>query len=567
MNTQLSFSVSGRNLARYLPFACLLLALLVPAQAGSPQGVVWERTIGDEVNDRYVRLLRLDATTSGGLLLARTQLDPADGPLQPPREWCHVHVFNASGEETTNTLMGHFRDPFSYYSAGNAVAMMDTRDGGYFYVDNYVWPDYNFALQETYKEIIQKFDGGFNLQWHYVNPPDFGQWKRADYIHDVLEPTSGTYLAVGNMGQTRAGTPPPTVIYEDFVYLFCAKKGTPAWYRTFPVGTQTGIVPGVYPGYSKKRHSLAPATNGDFYVAGYTYQPPNSYIARLSDKGEERWLVRPKPTDYSLRWLQRTSESKVLVAGERFVPKKSEIVGSWAAVYREDGSMAWTQEYPQIEARAFDSYPGGGFLLAGAIPDADDNNTSYPRVVRMDNAGKELWRQTLPQDDFWEINGCIALKDGGCLLVGIDRPTSGCLGSVVCLDGQGQVRWRGKYGQQFLSAHFTDVHQFPNGEILLIGDAKKPVPGKESGVLHVYLVKLAAERAAGKEWDRYADAPEESGANAAGTQQGPPSGSGGPAGGGGPRNPLVWIAALAGGGAVALLLFLRASRGWAHSRR
>jgi hypothetical protein len=130
---------------------------------------------------------------------------------------------------------------------------------------------------------------------------------------------------------------------------------------------------------------------------------------------------------------------------------------------------------------------------------------------------------------------------------------------VVCLDGQGQVRWSGKYGQQFLSAHFMDVHQFPNGEVLLIGNANKPFPGKEYGVLHLYLVKLASEKTAGKEWDRYADTRDDPGTSAAAAQA-PPSGSGAPAGGGGPRNHLVWIAVLAGVGAVLLAVLLRAAR-------
>jgi len=456
--------------------------------------------------------------------------------------------------------MGHFRDPFSYYSAGNAVAMMDTRDGGYFYVDNYVWLDYNFALKETYKEILQKFDGEFNLKWHYVNPPDFGVWRRMDYIHDLLEPTSGTYVAVGNMSQIRPGSPPPTAIYEDFMYLFCAKNGTPKWYRITSVGTQTHVLEQL-PSFGDtfyKRHSLAPAPNGDFYVAGYTWQPNNSYLARLSDEGEERWLVRPKPTGYSLRWLKRTSESNVLIAGG--CPTTTASIGGWAAVHRADGSLAWTQEYPQIQPRALDNYPDGGFVLAGAIPDPADN-ISPPRVVRMGSAGQELWRQTLPQEDFYQINGCIALGDGGCLVVGRDSPTSRSLASAVRLDGQGKVHWKKKFGQQFLWSCFQAVHRFPNGEILLIGTGRARYDDMEEGIIwgaSIYLVKLAAERTAGKEWERYANAQDDPGTSAA--AQAPPSGEGGPAGGGGPRNLLVWIAALAGLGAVLLIVLLRAAR-------
>ena len=538
--------------ARLLFLVPVLLAFIPSAHADGPR-TVWERTLG--VFEEADRLLCAQATSSGGLLLARTHQDPADGPLQPPREWCHVHVFNASGEETTNTLMGHFRDPFSYYSAGKAVAMMDTRDGGYFYVDNYVWPDYNFALQETYKEIFQKFDGRFNLKWHYVNPPDAGVWRRMDYIHDLLEPTSGTYVAVGNMGQIRPGSPPPNAIYEDFVYLFCAKNQTPTWYRTFPVGTQNYIyqqVPLVWQDFYK-RHSLAPAPNGDFYVAGYTWQPSNSYLARLSDKGEERWLVRPKPTGCNLRWLKRTSESKVLVAGDCQYTTGTK--GAWAAVYRADGSMAWTQDYPQIKPLAFDFYADGGFVLAGTVPHPYDYDriSSYPLIVRMDNAGREIWRHALASEDFSFIHACLALDGGGAVVVGyVDS-----LASAVCLDGQGQTRWKKQSGQQATYANFRGGHKFPNGEILLIGQVSQPIPGAEQNQYGVYLVKLAAERTAGREWDRYANAQDDPGVAAA---QGPPSGVGGPAGGGSPRNPLVWIAVLAGLGAVLLIVIVCAAR-------
>jgi len=561
MNIQSKFLAPRKNQpAHILLLALVLLMLAASAHAGSPPHVVWERALGERTTGAGT-LLGAFKTTSGGLLIARTHADRAGGPLQPLREWCHVHVFNASGEETTNTLMGHFRDPFSYYSAGNAVAMMDTRDGGYFYVDNYVWPDYNFALQETYKEIIQKFDGAFNLQWHYVNPPDFGQWKRADYIHDLLEPTSGTCVAVGNLGQTRPGPNPTNPIFEDFVYVFCAKNGTPTWYRTFLVGTQTQMPPlgDLLPGRSEKRHSLAPAPNGDFYAAGYTCAPSNSYVARLSDKGEERWLVRPKPTGCSLRWLKNPSESEILVAGDSQYTTGTK--GAWAAVYREDGSMAWSREYPQIKPLAFDSYADGGFVLAGSVPHPRDYDriSSYPLIVRMDREGREIWRREISSEDFYRFNGCVGLPDGGCIVVGPDSPENIHFASVLCLDDQGQVRWKRKFGQQFMGASFQGVHRFPNGEILLIGDMGYK-PASEGGIaeMHVYLVKLAAERAAGKVWERYADAREEPGANSA--AQGPPSGSGGPAGGGGPRNPLVWIASLAGGGAVLLIVIVCAAR-------
>jgi hypothetical protein len=125
------------------------------------------------------------------------------------------------------------------------------------------------------------------------------------------------------------------------------------------------------------------------------------------------------------------------------------------------------------------------------------------------------------------------------------------------------VHWKKKFGQQFLWSCFQAVHRFPNGEILLIGTGRARYDDMEEGIIwgaSIYLVKLAAERTAGKEWDRYADAREEPGSDATGTQEGPPSGGRGSAGGGGPRNLLVWIAVLAGGGAVALLLFLRAGR-------
>jgi len=554
----------GRDPPRRVSVFCILLALVASAHGGAPPRVVWERPLAEKNTGSFLGAFK---TTSGGLLIARRHTDRAGGPLQPLRDWCHVHVFNASGEETTHTLMGHFTNPGSYYSAGNAVAMMDTQDGGYFYVDNYVWPDYNFALQETYKEILQKFDGRFNLQWYYVNPPDFGQWKRADYIHDVLEPTSGTCVAVGNLGQTRPGPNPTNPIFEDFVYVFCAKNGTPTWYRTFLVGTQTQMPPlgDLLPGRCEKRHSLAPAPNGDFYAAGYTCTPSNSYVARLSDKGEERWLVRPKPTGCNLRWLKRTSELKILVAGDCQYTTGTK--GAWAAVYRADGSLAWSRDYPQVKPLAFDSYADGGFVIAGAVPHPYDYDriSSYPLIVRMDREGREIWRKEISSEDFYRFHACASLPDSGCVVVG-PGPENMHFPSVAFLDGKGEVTWKRKFGQQFLGGDFDRVHRFPNGEILLIGYVvDKLAPGQEFGDYYIYLVKLATEKTAGKEWERYADAREKPGANSA--AQAPPSGSGAPAGGGGPRNTLVWIAALAGGGAVSLLLFLRASRGWAHSRR
>jgi len=547
----------GRDSARFFLLLSILLAVVASAHAGAPPRVVWERPLAEKNAGAFIGAFK---TTSGGLLIARTHIDRTFD--QSAREWCHVHVFNASGEETTNTLMGHFRDPFSYYSAGNAVAMMDTRDGGYFYVDNYVWPDYNFALQETYKEILQKFDGRFNLQWHYVNPPDFGQWKRADYIHDLLEPTSGTYVAVGNMGQTRPGPNPTNPIFEDFVYVFCAKNGTPTWYRTFLVGTQTQMPPlgDLLPGRCEKRHSLAPAPNGDFYAAGYTCTPSNSYVARLSDKGEERWLVRPKPTGCNLRWLKRTSESEILVAGDSQYTTGTK--GAWAAVYRADGSLAWTQDYPQIKPLAFDSYADGGFVIAGAVPHPYDYDriSTYPLILRTDNAGREIWRREISSDDFYRFNACVALPDGGCAVVGPDSPANIHLASVLFSDGKGQVSWKRKFGQGFLGGSFDQIHRFPNGEILLIGNmTSKPAPGQELGDYYIYLVKLAAEKTAGREWDRYANARDDPGANATAVQA-PPPGGGGPAGGGGPRNLLVWIAVLAGGGALLLIAILRSVR-------
>lgn len=152
--------------------------------------------------------------------------------------------------------------------------------------------------------------------------------------------------------------------------------------------------------------------------------------------------------------------------------------------YFQEQWVQYYQEEPQwLTASHVESCSDGSWIITGAIEyidKSDECSTSAADwdmfILKTDEQGNELWRQTIGSCEFEGYPGMLTLNDGGIILVnrwGEDEPIFGdtflekaAIRKIGC---DGNLIWENVYGEPALEFALFGVAETESGDLISVG--------------------------------------------------------------------------------------------------
>ena len=178
--------------------------------------------------------------------------------------------------------------------------------------------------------------------------------------------------------------------------------------------------------------------------------------------------------------LIHTRHNRLAVVGEARAPVGYGSAGFWLLSNRGDSlrSVIYLQVANSASgAKAIAEAPNGDFLLLGRYDEGiNGQNVSRHFLIRTDSLGTMRWVRYYHTgvDAVVETNACVALPDGGALLVMTRNDPAGSLAypirvpTIMRVDAQGQIVWDRTYGQPY--SELRSIVPLPDGSYALAGD-------------------------------------------------------------------------------------------------
>jgi hypothetical protein len=233
-----------------------------------------------------------------------------------------------------------------------------------------------------------------------------------DRLYSLLQTTDGGFVLAGrSRSGISANKSAPNLGLEDFWIIRLNAQGSPLWDRTYGTANYDYL------------NCIRQTSDGGFIIAGQS--GGGGLIVRTDPNGEPVWSRSCRGI---VTALVQSVDGGFFAGG--FVdspvpdPSSTNQLGRgdwWLLQLQPDGFPVWektlgTTNYEVISdvAQASD----GGFYLAGSLY-AWATGKNVGRVVRVDNAGNELWQQSFPSESGIGIEAIDRTSDGGLLLGGI----------------------------------------------------------------------------------------------------------------------------------------------------
>jgi hypothetical protein len=271
-------------------------------------------------------------------------------------------------------------------------------------------------------------------------------------------PSGDGFLVVGRTVSYGSGK-------EDLYLVKLDAEGRMVWNKTYG-GEEMDI-----------GHGIAPARDGGFILVGFSYSygaggEPTAYVVRTNPEGRMLWNRTYGGTRTAGAHAVEGDQGGCVVDGITY----SFGAGSADAyVFKidDEGTLVWNRTFG---GRGSDvtydlvSCKGGGFALAGStLSFGAGNGDMY--LVRIDAEGRLMWNRSYggsSADEAWKLAEAV---DGGYLLVGRRQASSDRWNLyAVRVDRDGSMVWDFAYGAQS-DSYGTDCVALDDGGFLLVGYA------------------------------------------------------------------------------------------------
>lgn len=360
----------------------ILFSLLITTSLFAQQAAdtLWTKTYGGSGNDEALSVCQTD---DGGFIIVGTTASFDAGVSDI---W--LIKTNESGEEEWNRTFGGDGED-------RGTCGQQTTDGGYIIAGT---TQSNAAGVSNIWLI--KTDAGGDELWSNT----FGG-NADDLASSVKQTGDGGYVIVGLTESYSTGLTDVWLVKTD-------ENGNEEWSRSY--GGQN----------YDNGFSVQQTLDGGYIIAGTT----ESYGAGLTDI----WIIKTDE-DGMVEWdqtfggtsvdvatsVQQTSDEGFIIAGNT-LSYGAGLYDVWLIKTDEDGNEQWSQTYGGSNfdvARSVEQVEGGGYIVAG-FSKSFSNGENDVYIIRVDEAGEELWHKTYGGEEDDIANSIQQTSDGGFIVAG-----------------------------------------------------------------------------------------------------------------------------------------------------
>ncbi|SFR35506.1 hypothetical protein SAMN04490243_1001 [Robiginitalea myxolifaciens] len=429
--------------ASLIPFVLVLLLVSCsddqddlpqnPDPVAASGTIEWTRSFGGSGAESPRSII---ATMDGGVaILGFTESTDGDlaGKTTAVNDYWLLKL-DAEGQMQWQRTLGGSKD-----DRGQAV--IQTRDGGYA-VSGYAMSDDGdgSANNGFHDNWVVRLDGGGNILWER----SFG-FSGHDHSYDLLQTEDDGFLFAGFMdlsaarvdgfeGLSAKGNASSQHGVGEFWCTKLFADGSLDWQFYFGGSN------------NDRAHALAPARDGGFVLAGFSES--DDFDISAARGSYDFWVIR----------------------------------------LAEDGAMVWERSLggSGIDI-ASDITPtaDGGFLVVGNSfsPDGDRTEAlgeSDIWLVKLSAQGQLEWERSYGGEVFDTAEGIAPLSDGGYLISGNSRSTTGGFSNsgendmlFIKIDAQGDVLWERSFGSTGIDQAF-DAVEGADGSVYIVGELAAP---------------------------------------------------------------------------------------------
>ncbi|MBK8705452.1 MAG: hypothetical protein IPN33_19080 [Saprospiraceae bacterium] len=206
------------------------------------------------------------------------------------------------------------------------------------------------------------------------------------------------------------------------------------------------------------------------------------YVIRTDVDGTLLWM---KEFDEGFREnaydVIETEDNGFLIVGD-VAPEVSDAPQVYLLKISKFGEFEWSKKYDNVIgltahvqqgreiARAAD---GSGYAIIGLSKASDSNGNDEILLIRVDNQGNELWRNTYGSPSVDDNGNCIvALPDGGFVFAGNTKVSVGNDITIFRVDQDGNQQWNVVSGNSNQNEEINDLVLSSNGSLILVGSAQ-----------------------------------------------------------------------------------------------
>lgn len=412
----------------------------------------------------------------------------ADAPISP---FSHVFWFLILGLLTTQCNL--FRPDsgigengkvirFDNYDIASAVAATD--DGGAIIVGRSGHNSYrdSTSYDKTGNILLLKTDAKGRQLWHKTYT--FGYEEEAT---DVKVTNEGGYIVAGNLSIPDAHHP------GDIVLVKTDAQGNKKWSQKFSRG------------FYDVAHAVVQSKNGDYIVAGTTYDEKTSQnrilILDYSPSGSLNWssIINDMQSGDTLNQYASDiieEQDGFIITGGTQKSKGSDDSDVLLMKISKSGQYEWSQAYGGTQkdggvsvVKSNDGYVIGANMTDDQLPDPDHGYISSGSIIKTDFDGNLIWSKNVGGDNLYQLTKS---SDNGFLIAGYsynDSYYDDTYGDAyyVKTDADGNMLTHKKYNYNTYDYGLA-LTELKNGKVLMVGETwYNDHPGT---VFAIYLVLI-----------------------------------------------------------------------------
>lgn len=247
-------------------------------------------------------------------------------------------------------------------------------------------------------------------------------------------------------------------------------------------------------------YKVIQSKEGKFVVCGYVSDPDaksnsgKATVICLSPKGEVEWQYNygGGKGEKAMDIVQARDGGFVFVGYTKSYAKGQQ--DAWVVKLDAQGKMLWQKSLggPNVEdANAVTPAKGGGYIVVGRVDTKIEGSEKYNKdiyIVKVDEAGKELWSKTIKGAKNEEANAVVELPDGRIAVAGwtASKGAGRTDGNVILMTREGNFIWDKTFGKAGIDG-FNAVSFVQEGEYLVAAGNSTPATASEGGM---WVVKM-----------------------------------------------------------------------------
>ena len=361
---------------------------------------------------------------------------------------------------------------------------------------------YGTSRSDYASSIQQTADDGFILAGSYEKK-EFEHFYGAEYYPDLLVIKLSAYGQVEwskSFGYTSYESASFIRQTTDGGYIIAGCTGHSCGPWILKLGPRGDLQwQWEYLGYYDDSISVVNQTSDGGYIAsGSTsieYGNSDAWVLKLAEDGSIQWQkVYGGPDGEGFGFIQQTEDGGYIVAGTT----SSFGTGSgdfWVLKLSGEGAIIWQRSYGGEMRDSLSSIHvtvDGGYVVVGRTSSFDEVSANI-WVLKLLGDGKIQWQKTYDIPDLYLTSSIVLTPDGGYILAGIIKPTSGFHPPsdifIMKISDSGDVLWSKTYGGSG-DDNARDMQQTSDGGFIVVGYTKSFGVGDYSDIL---VFKLSAD--------------------------------------------------------------------------